>query len=361
MTTLTPIATGHQDLIHDVAFDYYGKSLATCSLDRHIRVFTSERNKWVPRDTWRAHDSAVVKLAWAPPEYGQILALVSYDRTLKIWEHRTDGVALNSGSCFRRLKTLTDSQSPLFDVAFAPGHLGEFKVAAIGSDCQLRIYQAFRPQDLGDLTLVHTLMLTKKPANNLEGSYTVNWSSAKYAQEKLCASAVDVCSIYVRNSENQYVLDQLIPHDSIITDVSWAPLMGRSFELLATASKDGIVRVFKIIDKTLDNYGVLGGMGSKSSLKYDDGDQKTLPDEDQEMESTSARASTLEISLIAQLDDHKSDVWSVSWNSTGTILSSTGDDGKVRFWKANKFFRFSSMAVTSVQDMEPNTEQVTEI
>lgn len=26
-------------------------------------------------------------------------------------------------------------------------------------------------------------------------------------------------------------------------------------------------------------------------------------------------------------------VWKVKWNVTGTILSSAGDDGKVRLWK----------------------------
>jgi len=38
--------------------------------------------------------------------------------------------------------------------------------------------------------------------------------------------------------------------------------------------------------------------------------------------------------LVADFDQHKSAVGRVEWNVTGTILSSAGDDGRVRLWKA---------------------------
>ena len=36
---LASFETGHGDQVHDAAFDYYGKRLATCSSDRSIKVF----------------------------------------------------------------------------------------------------------------------------------------------------------------------------------------------------------------------------------------------------------------------------------------------------------------------------------
>lgn len=36
---LASFETGHGDMVHDAAFDYYGKRLATCSSDRAIKVF----------------------------------------------------------------------------------------------------------------------------------------------------------------------------------------------------------------------------------------------------------------------------------------------------------------------------------
>jgi nucleoporin SEH1 len=38
---------------------------------------------------------------------------------------------------------------------------------------------------------------------------------------------------------------------------------------------------------------------------------------------------------VADFDSHKSEVWQVSWNLTGTVLSSAGDDGVVRLWKTS--------------------------
>ena len=36
---LASFETGHGDMVHDAAFDYYGKRLATASSDRTIKVF----------------------------------------------------------------------------------------------------------------------------------------------------------------------------------------------------------------------------------------------------------------------------------------------------------------------------------
>ena len=44
-------------------------------------------------------------------------------------------------------------------------------------------------------------------------------------------------------------------------------------------------------------------------------------------------ASQLEVIPAAQFDDHHSTVWRISWNITGTILASSGDDGCLRMWK----------------------------
>ena len=34
------IPTDHKDLIHDVAYDFYGKRMATCSSDQSVKVIT---------------------------------------------------------------------------------------------------------------------------------------------------------------------------------------------------------------------------------------------------------------------------------------------------------------------------------
>ena len=38
--------------------------------------------------------------------------------------------------------------------------------------------------------------------------------------------------------------------------------------------------------------------------------------------------------MIADFPDHKSEVSKIQWNVTGTVLSSSGDDGRICLWKA---------------------------
>jgi nucleoporin SEH1 len=41
------------------------------------------------------------------------------------------------------------------------------------------------------------------------------------------------------------------------------------------------------------------------------------------------------VDLASEFSTHQSEVWRVDWNVTGTILSSSGDDGVVRLWKSS--------------------------
>ena len=38
MSLAIPIPADHKDLIHDVALDYYGRRMATCSSDQSVKV-----------------------------------------------------------------------------------------------------------------------------------------------------------------------------------------------------------------------------------------------------------------------------------------------------------------------------------
>ncbi len=70
--------------------------------------------------------------------------------------------------------------------------------------------------------------------------------------------------------------------------VAWSPNLGRSYELLATASQDRTVRIWKLTGDVAEQ--------------------------------------------VACFRDHKSEVWHVEFNVTGTVLASSGDDGVVRLW-----------------------------
>jgi len=37
---------GHEDLVHDLSYDYYGRRLATCSSDRRLKIWDLEGSEW---------------------------------------------------------------------------------------------------------------------------------------------------------------------------------------------------------------------------------------------------------------------------------------------------------------------------
>ncbi len=66
------------------------------------------------------HAAVIAKLDWAHPEFGQLLASCSADRTAKIWAEEHG----EAGTSFKEKITLTDSREELKDIQFAPHHLG---------------------------------------------------------------------------------------------------------------------------------------------------------------------------------------------------------------------------------------------
>jgi len=53
--SLQTFETSHEDLIHDVSYDFYGRRLVTCSSDQKLKVwdFNQETNDWELNDSWK--------------------------------------------------------------------------------------------------------------------------------------------------------------------------------------------------------------------------------------------------------------------------------------------------------------------
>lgn len=45
-----------------------------------------EHENWHQTASWKAHSGSVWKVTWAHPEFGQVLATCSFDRTAAVWE-----------------------------------------------------------------------------------------------------------------------------------------------------------------------------------------------------------------------------------------------------------------------------------
>lgn len=65
----------HRDLIHDVAFNFHGTQLATCSADATVKVWNWDdaEKTWTCSASWKCHSGSVWKVNWAHPEFGKVL------------------------------------------------------------------------------------------------------------------------------------------------------------------------------------------------------------------------------------------------------------------------------------------------
>ncbi|XP_075386009.1 nucleoporin SEH1 isoform X2 [Tenrec ecaudatus] len=285
------IAADHKDLIHDVSFDFHGRRMATCSSDQSVKT----------------HSGSVWRVTWAHPEFGQVLASCSFDRTAAVWEEIVgeSNDKLRGQSHWVKRTTLVDSRTSVTDVKFAPKHMG-LMLATCSADGIVRIYEAPDVMNLSQWSLQHEISCKLSCS-------CISWNpSSSRAHSPMIAVGSDDSSPnamakvqifeYNENTRKYAKAETLMTVTDLVHDIAFAPNLGRSFHILAVATKDVRIFTLKPVRKEL---------------------------------TSSGGPTKFEIHIVAQFDNHNSQVWRVSWNITGTVLASSGDDGCVRLWKAN--------------------------
>lgn len=302
------IAADHKDLIHDVSYDFHGRRMATCSSDQSIKVWDKGDNgEWNCTGSWKTHSGSVWRVTWAHPEFGQVLASCSFDRTAIVWEEIVgeSNDKHRGQSHWIKRTTLVDSRTSVTDVKFAPKHMG-LMLTTCSADGVVRIYEAPDVMNLSQWSLQHEIS-SKFPCS------CISWNpSSSRAHAPMIAVGSDESNVTYGGKVQIYEYNEvtrkyakaetLVTVTDAVHDVAFAPNLGRSFHVLAVATKD--VRIFKLVPL-------------------------------RKAESSSTAPTKFEVQVLAQFDSHNSQVWRVSWNITSTILASSGDDGCVRLWKAN--------------------------
>eukprot|EP01083_Nonionella_stella_P148056 468095_1 len=297
--TIKSFRAAHGDFIRDLKYDFYGRRLATCASDHKIKIYEKdEEGEWKHSQDIEGHSASVQKLAWAHPEYGQILASCSTDLYVHIYVESGDGYSSNR---LWKLKCkLVDSTKVVSDIAFAPSSHG-LRLATCAQDGNVRIYEAMDVMNLNSWSLVEQFQVSDKE------SCCIGWNESPLDPHQMAVGTYKSAKIWEYNPEYKrwQAVAELTGHTDAVYDVAWAPKMGRTFHLIATACKDGRVRLFKLRNE---------------KGKYS-------------------------IDVMATLSDHNAPVWRVSWNLTGTVLASSGDDGTARLWRRDTHGSWRCMMV----------------
>lgn len=319
------------------------------------------------------------RVTWAHPEFGQIIATCSFDRTVGIWEEKvssppsspsrlqqqqqssSSSMALATECKWIKRALLVDSRSSITDVKFAPKHLG-LLLATCSSDGTVRIYEApdimnlsqWNPQN--DLNCkmscsclswnpspFHAPMIavgSDEPADpsstttphilsQVSSFFTRSTSSS--VTPAPAASSIPQGRVLIyesgENSRKWFLVEVLTRICEPVHDLAFACSVGRDYHLLAVASSD--VKIFTLRD--------ISNSGHRPEHVLND----STASASHSNTGSSSPTPKYEIQQIAKFDDHATRVWRLSWNLTGTILASSGEDGRVRLWKC----QYSSLSL----------------
>ncbi|KAG6757575.1 hypothetical protein POTOM_037893 [Populus tomentosa] len=281
------IETGHEDTVHDVAMDYYGKRIATASSDHSIKIVGVNNNSSQHLANLTGHQGPVWQVAWAHPKFGSLLASCSYDGRVIIWKEGNQNDWIQAHA-------FDDHKSSVNSIAWAPHELG-LCLACGSSDGNISVFTARADGnwDTSRIDQAHPAGVTSVSWAPSTAPGALVGSGLLDPAQKLCSGGCDNTVKVWKLYNGNWKLDcfpTLNMHTDWVRDVAWAPNLGLPKSTIASASQDGKVIIWTV------------------AKEGDQWEGKVL-------------------------HDFKAPVWRVSWSLTGNILAVADGNSNVTLWK----------------------------
>ncbi|KAG0649138.1 Nuclear pore SEH1 [Hyphodiscus hymeniophilus] len=379
----TLLENSHKDMVGATAFNSYGDRFASSSVDGKIKVYNRHRDgTWVLCDTWTAHSAEIFEIQWLPPTiHPNLIASIGADGRFRIWVEDPTiipgrGRRFNSHSNKAVFELRAPARAPY--LSFSIKHNPETRhtyLALLSRNAQLTVYENEEPENLESWSDMDTINVGDKPSRGEETSFKVSfdpnlepcYNAIRQGVQRdslaLIIASMNRASIWrtkeishnvslgSSSTKEFYMAAELKGHRGLVRDVAWAPGNIRGFDVVATACKDGFVRVFSITTP------------AKGGRELNSKDYSKMPEQvvvvaprtvengarnapsgigvglagarsQNRQEAEGKQGEVLHFAKeVSKLESNRTPVWRVEFDDDGQLLGSTGDDGKLMLWR----------------------------
>uniref|UniRef100_A0A0G4GWN5 Uncharacterized protein n=1 Tax=Chromera velia CCMP2878 TaxID=1169474 RepID=A0A0G4GWN5_9ALVE len=284
---------GHKDLVSCVTFSPDGKMVGTGSWDTTARVWDVESGGEVRKFVRHGDGGYVNAFAFSPD--GKIAATDCRDNTIRLWEVET----------VKEMQQLAGHTQSVRCIAFSPN--GKM-LATCSKDQTIRLWD----------------VAAGKEEKKLEGHSGCVYSIAFSPDGRTLVSGSRDSSVCLWDVYGGTVVRKLEGHQQAVTSVAFSP----GGEVVATGSDDATVRVWDAV--TGDELNKLQGhRGSVLCLTFSpDGNALATASWDKTVRLWDLAAHQ----LPATAEGHRGPVRSVAFSRDGRTLATASDDRSVRLW-----------------------------
>lgn len=361
MAAFQTFSHGHQDLVLAVDFNYFGTRMVTASSDHRLKVWDKKDDSWSLVESWKAHDAEIVDVKWNGPFMGEVVGSIGEDGRCKLWQEDVTEVPM-SGNRFKLITNLSSTtHAPFMSLDFK-NIMQETWLALITRDGLMTVYEPQDQSSLNEWTVLAERWVSDNdpPERQDEVGFKVVFHKEKLPcwtaimagldRKSLSLAVAAMKSVYVFRTDKSkrfFQVAKLEGARQIIRDVAWANGSMRGYDILATASKDGMIRIYELSTPSAE--GPLAS-GTPSNLVVPEpvsprpGPRKNAPSgigaglagasKPPEISHDNEPGRIRQVSkLTDELSNHHGAVWRVAFSQMGDLLVTTGDDASIRTWK----------------------------